>query len=59
MASEMHAKEKQEQLRSLYIVSTRITLAIFLPIALILVILAKPFSLCGLGPPMPSTLILF
>ena len=49
MASEIYAKEKQEQLRSLYIVSTRVTLAIFLPIALVLVILARPILTLWIG----------
>jgi O-antigen/teichoic acid export membrane protein len=49
MASEIHAKEKPEQLRSLYIISTRVTLAIFLPIALILVILAKHILTLWIG----------
>jgi len=49
MASEIHAKEKPEQLRSLYLISTRVTLAIFLPIALILVILARPILTMWIG----------
>jgi peptidoglycan biosynthesis protein MviN/MurJ (putative lipid II flippase) len=49
MASEIHAKENWEQLRSLYIISTRITLAIFLPIALTLVILAKDILTLWIG----------
>jgi O-antigen/teichoic acid export membrane protein len=49
MASEIHAKEKQEQLRSLYIISTRVTLAIFLPIALILIIFAQPILTLWIG----------
>jgi O-antigen/teichoic acid export membrane protein len=49
MASEIHANENRDQLRSLYLISTRITLAIFLPIALILVILAKPLLTLWIG----------
>lgn len=49
MASEIHAREDREQLRSLYIISTRVTLAIFLPIALILVILAKSILTVWVG----------
>jgi O-antigen/teichoic acid export membrane protein len=49
MASELHANENRDQLRSLYMVSTRITLAIFLPIALVLVILAKPILTLWIG----------
>lgn len=42
LASELHAQDKLARLRSLYIVSTRLTLAIFVPFGLILVILAQP-----------------
>jgi O-antigen/teichoic acid export membrane protein len=49
MASELHAKENWEQLRSLYIISTRITLAIFTPLALILVILANDILILWIG----------
>lgn len=49
MASEIHAKENKEQLRSLYVISTRVTLAIFLPIALIMVILAKQILTVWIG----------
>ena len=51
MASEIHAKEHWEQLRSLYIISTRVALAIFLPIALILVIFAKYILTLWIGAP--------
>ncbi len=50
MASEIHARVKPEQLRSLYIISTRVTLAIFLPIALILVIFAENILTLWIGP---------
>jgi O-antigen/teichoic acid export membrane protein len=49
LASEIHAKENLEQLRSLYLISTRVTLAIFLPIALILVIFAKDILTLWIG----------
>jgi O-antigen/teichoic acid export membrane protein len=49
MASEMHANDKQEQLRSLYLISTRITLVIFLPSALILIILARNILTLWIG----------
>jgi O-antigen/teichoic acid export membrane protein len=49
MASEIHAKDDPVQLRSLYIVSTRITLAIFLPVGLTLIILANPFLTAWVG----------
>jgi O-antigen/teichoic acid export membrane protein len=49
MASETHAQEETEELRSLYIVGTRVTLAILLPITAGLVILAKPFLAAWVG----------
>ena len=49
MASEMHAKQNWAQLRSLYIISTRVTLAIFFPIAVILVILSKAILTLWIG----------
>lgn len=49
MASEIHAKEEATQLRSLYIVSTRVTLAMVLPMGMVLVILAKPLLTVWIG----------
>jgi O-antigen/teichoic acid export membrane protein len=49
MASETHAREEVEELRSLYIVGTRVTLAIVLPMTVGLVILAKPFLNAWVG----------
>ena len=49
MASETHAREEAEELRSLYIVGTRVTLAIILPMTVGLVILAKPFLTVWVG----------
>jgi O-antigen/teichoic acid export membrane protein len=49
MASQIHANENRDQLRSLYLISTRITLAIFLPIAIVLVMLAKPLLTLWIG----------
>jgi O-antigen/teichoic acid export membrane protein len=49
MASEIHAKEEAAQLRSLYIVSTRVTLAMFLPMSMALVILVKPLLTAWVG----------
>jgi len=49
MASEMHARENWNQLRSLYIISTRVTLAIFTPIAVILMILARQILTLWIG----------
>jgi O-antigen/teichoic acid export membrane protein len=49
MASELHAKEDMAQLRSLYVVSTRVTLAIFLSMSMALVILVKPLLNAWVG----------
>ena len=49
MASEIHAKEEAAQLRSLYIVSTRVTLAISLSASIVLVILVKPLLTAWVG----------
>jgi O-antigen/teichoic acid export membrane protein len=49
MASEIHAKNDPAQLRCLYILSSRITLAIFLPIGLILIVLAEPILTVWVG----------
>jgi O-antigen/teichoic acid export membrane protein len=49
MASEMHAKEDSTQLRSLYIISTRVTLAIFVSMSMVLVILVKPLLTAWVG----------
>jgi O-antigen/teichoic acid export membrane protein len=43
LASELHAEDDRSRLRSLYTASTRLTLAIFLPIGCVLVILARAF----------------
>ena len=49
MASEIHAKDDSARLRSLYIVSTRVTLAILLPISVVLVSLTKPLLTAWVG----------
>jgi O-antigen/teichoic acid export membrane protein len=49
MASEIHAKEEAGQLRTLYIVSTRVTLAIFFAIGMVLIILVKPLLTAWVG----------
>lgn len=49
MASEIHAKDDSARLHSLYIISTRLTLAIFLPVGLVLVILARPILTAWVG----------
>jgi len=50
LASELHAERDLTRLRSLYTASTRLTLVIFLPIALVLVILARPILTVWVGP---------
>jgi O-antigen/teichoic acid export membrane protein len=49
MASEIHAKENTAQLRSLYIISTRVTLAMFLLMGMVLIILVKPLLTAWVG----------
>jgi O-antigen/teichoic acid export membrane protein len=43
LASKLHAENDQTRLRSVYITSTRLTLAIFLPVGISLIFLAGPF----------------
>ena len=50
VASELHAENDQARLRALYIVSTRLTLASFLPIGASLVILAPALLKLWVGP---------
>ena len=49
MASEIHAKEDLGQLRSLYIISTRVTRAMFLSMSVVLIILIKPLLTAWVG----------
>ena len=49
LASELDAGNDKVRLRSLYIVSTRLTLAIFLPVGAVLVILASPIIRLWVG----------
>ena len=49
LASSMHAENDHTRIRSLYIVSTRLTLAMFIPIGLSLVVLAKPILALWVG----------
>lgn len=51
LASELHAENDRARLRSLFIVSTRLTIAIFLPIGGTLVALAGPILSAWVGPP--------
>lgn len=50
MASELDAVNDQQRLKSLYLTSTRLTLAIFLPIGISLIVLSKPILGAWVGP---------
>ncbi len=50
LASELSAENDRARLASLFIISTRLTLAIFLPFACTLAILAKPLLAAWVGP---------
>ena len=49
LASKLHSENDQGRLRQLYLISTRLTLAIFLPLGLGITILAKPFLSAWVG----------
>jgi O-antigen/teichoic acid export membrane protein len=49
LAAELHGTEDRARLRGLYIGSTRLTLALFVPIAAGLMVLAKPFLAAWVG----------
>jgi O-antigen/teichoic acid export membrane protein len=49
LAAELHGTEDRGRLRGLYVGSTRLTLALFVPIAAGLMILAKPFLAAWVG----------
>jgi O-antigen/teichoic acid export membrane protein len=49
LSSELHADEDHVRLRSVYITGTRLTLAIYLPVACILVILGQPILTVWVG----------
>lgn len=49
LASSMYAEKDHTRIRSLYIVSTRLTLAMFIPMGLSLVVLAKPILTLWVG----------
>jgi O-antigen/teichoic acid export membrane protein len=51
LASELHAENDTVRLRSLYIVSTRLTLAIFLLVGCALVVMARPVLSAWVGAP--------
>jgi O-antigen/teichoic acid export membrane protein len=50
LASKLHAENDQARLRTLYIVSTRLTLAFFLPVGVGMVFLTGPFLHIWVGP---------
>jgi O-antigen/teichoic acid export membrane protein len=49
LASELHAENSESQLQSLYVISTRITLAVVLPIGCCLIVLAGPILSLWVG----------
>jgi O-antigen/teichoic acid export membrane protein len=49
LASELHAENDESQLRSLYVISTRITLAVVLPLGCCLIVLAGPILSVWVG----------
>jgi O-antigen/teichoic acid export membrane protein len=49
LASELHAEDDRARLRSLYVTSTRLTLAIFLPVGCTLIVLARPILTAWVG----------
>lgn len=51
LASQLHAENDRRRLRALYLTSTRLTLAVFVPLALGVTILARPFITIWVGAP--------
>ncbi len=51
LASQLHAENDRQRLRALYLASTRLTLAVFMPLALGVTILAQPFITLWVGAP--------
>jgi len=49
LASELHGTEDRARLRALYVGSTRLTLALFVPVGAGLMVLAKPFLAAWVG----------
>lgn len=49
LASGLHAENDQIRLRSVYLTGTRLTLALFLPVGCILIVLARPILTVWLG----------
>ena len=50
MASSLHAEKDTQRLQQLFIVSTRLTLAIFVPVAAVVVVLARALLTVWVGP---------
>jgi O-antigen/teichoic acid export membrane protein len=50
LASELHGAHQAQRIRALYVASTRVTLALFVPVATALMILAGPFLEAWVGP---------
>jgi len=51
LASQLHAENDRARLRALYLTSTRLTLAVFVPLALGVIIMARPFITVWVGAP--------
>jgi O-antigen/teichoic acid export membrane protein len=49
LASQLHAADDSDRLRELYTTGTRLTLALYVPIATVLVVLARPILTAWLG----------
>ena len=49
LASELHAEDDRARLHSLYFISTRLTLAAFLPVGCTLIVLSKPILTAWVG----------
>ncbi len=49
LASKLHAENEMLQLRTVYIISTRLTLAVFMPVGVSLIFLAAPFLSAWVG----------
>lgn len=49
LASKLHAENEMSRLRTVYMISTRLTLAVFLPVGVSLIFLAAPFLTVWVG----------
>ena len=50
LASQLHGQGARERIRALFVASTRLTFALFMPIAVGLMVLAEPFLHAWVGP---------